>query len=127
MRNFLAWLMVMTASPVALAADLREGVYKLTGTNPGNLEAVYIGTVTIQRTGDDFQLTWAIGPKQTQSGVAYLDHDVLSVSYLDASGQDEGVVSYRVLDGKLEGRSDRCGTETLEFLRAVDSVPANGA
>ena len=83
----------------------REGVYKLTGTNQGTTAGTYFGTVSIEKAGDLYNLTWNIGITQSQSGIAILENDVLSVSYADNSGRDSGVVSYRVKsETELEGK-----------------------
>lgn len=114
---------LMLAAPCGvLAGSLAEGIYRLRGSNPGSTEMSYGGTVTIEREGEAYRLTWRIGPSQTQEGVALFADDVLSVSYRDAGSGDAGVVQYRLTrPGFLEGRwtsfggDGRYGLELLEL------------
>src|SRR3989338_5579169 len=76
---------------------LKTGVYSLEGYNAGSGSVDYKGEV--------YGIEWRIEPLQTQIGVGILSDSILSVGYLDASGQDLGVVSYRLLgEGKLDGK-----------------------
>lgn len=126
MKHFLALTLSLYTLPAFALAPM-EGVYKLTGKNrPGEVKA-YTGKVAIEKVaGDVYRLAWFIGNTQAQRGVAILENDVLSVSYVDMSGQDFGAVSYRLKsDKKLEGKwttivSDGSyGTELLEFESAL--------
>lgn len=123
MKKFFLLFALVFASPLALAADeISEGKYKLRGSNPGTATFAYHGHVTISREGSIYLLKWQIGSQQQQEGTARLDGDLLKVSYRDLSGQDFGIVEYRVVDRRtLEGpwwshhRPDRIGIERLEL------------
>lgn len=120
----------LAPTPPRSAPDLREGDYDLTGFNPGDTvrKEAYRGTVTISRSGVGYSLTWRIGSRQTQRGVALLTRNVLSVAYVDMSGRDAGVVSYLVENRKLDGQwcphgSKNAGRELLVWRAS----PATGA
>jgi hypothetical protein len=106
----------------AYAKEPKEGVYFLTGFAAGSPSAVYHGSVTVEHEGATYNLKWKIGAEQTQSGVAILTKDVLSVGYYDDSGKDFGVVAYTVKSPtKMDGLwaplgAPRAGKETLEWM-----------
>jgi hypothetical protein len=108
-----------------IRSSLEDGVYDLEGHNPQG-GPPYKGTVSIRREGDLYRLQWRIGQSQSQIGVGLLDGRVLSVGYLDRSGGDCGVVSYR-LDGENRLRGDWIsvggrtpGHEILTWNRPLD-------
>jgi hypothetical protein len=73
-----------TAAAVCLfgAAALADpvGQYGVTGTNPGNSGSPYSGTVSVQRSGDTYQVTWVIaGTRFVGTGIG--SKDFLAVSY----------------------------------------------
>src|SRR3954464_11032387 len=92
MLRFLIGLFIATS---AQALEPKEGIYMLTGNGAVN-PMHYYGSVTVNKDGSNYRLKWKIGPTQTQSGVAILTNNVLSVGYFDDSGSDFGVVSYVV-------------------------------
>lgn len=85
---------------------VREGAYDLVGSSPGATAGeFYQGTVFIRGYNGIYDLTWQIGD-QIQSGVGVANNGVLSVSYVDTSGEiinDIGVVSYRITSDGLSG------------------------
>jgi len=100
--------------------QLKTGIYELEGYNPGSNSINYRGKVEIQRNGNNYELNWYIGSAQRQYGIAIFANNVLSVSYVDASGNEVGVVSYVLLDGNtFEGRwaSFGSGNYGIEVLR----------
>lgn len=118
----------LAPTPPRSSPELQEGVYDLTGFNPGNTiqKEGYRGTVTIARSGVGYSLTWRIGSRQTQRGVALLTRNVLSVAYVDMSGRDAGVVSYLVDGRKLDGQwcphgSKNSGREILVWRASAGS------
>lgn len=112
-------LSILTTSAWGLGP--KEGVYLLKGNSAANPQSHYHGSVTVARDGTNYRLKWRIGKNQTQSGVAILAKDVLSVGYYDDSGKDFGVVSFRVKSAKkMEGQwaplgAAASGKETLEW------------
>lgn len=133
MRTLLAVLALLLAAAPAGAFTMPEGSYELTGFNgAGAEEPSYKGYVFISRTGETYALTWKIGERQTQRGVAILSGDVLSVGYFDESGRDAGVVSYRLVkNGVLDGLwaplgSKGCGRERLVWRSAAQVLKGGG-
>lgn len=127
MSRFSALLCILFFARAGAAAEPLEGVYRLKGSSPGATNAKeYFGKVTIEKSGPLYHLTWFIGASQSQSGVALAENDVLSVAYVDHSGKDFGVVSYKMIsEKKLEGRwaplgiENSFGLETLEFEKPL--------
>ena len=85
---------------------VRTGVYDLVGSAPGaDTGEFYRGTVFIREYNGTYDLRWEIGD-QVQSGIGLVDNGVLSVSYMDTTGNtinDVGIVSYRITPEGLEG------------------------
>ena len=76
----LLWSATAFADPV--------GRYAVEGTNPGG-GAQYIGTVTVEKTGQTYRVIWVVG------GTRYVDigdHDFIAASY--KSGNDSGLALY---------------------------------
>ncbi|HEX2555490.1 MAG TPA: hypothetical protein VHL98_17470 [Microvirga sp.] len=74
----------------ALPAAALEGQYRVQGTNPGGGGA-YAGTVTVQRTGQTYQVVWQIqGARYVGTGIG--GPEGLAVTY--RSGNDTGVAIY---------------------------------
>jgi hypothetical protein len=59
------------------------------GTNPSG--SSYAGTVSVQKTGDTYKVTWSIGGTQ-YNGTAIGDDDFLAVSY--TSGGNTGLALF---------------------------------
>jgi len=88
---------------VTAASAGPEGKYDVEGTNPGS-GARYSVTVSVQRTGDTYRVTWDIaGTRYVGTGIG--DQDFMAVSYrtgdatglaLYASGKDgwKGIWTY---------------------------------
>lgn len=82
----------------------KTGTYALQGYRSSEASASdapdYIGTITIDRVGESYNLEWHIKNGQVQRGVGILTGNVLSVSYVDVVGgiDDIGVASYTLLD-----------------------------
>ena len=72
----------------AFAAD-PVGTYAIEGSNPGGGGAVaYTGTVTVERTGNTYKVTWQVG-SDTYVGTGLGDREFLAVSY--KLGNDTGL------------------------------------
>ncbi|HEX4923476.1 MAG TPA: hypothetical protein VFV50_05300 [Bdellovibrionales bacterium] len=131
MKTVLAILTVTLLTAAGFADAPLEGVYKLTGHSLDEGAKPYRGKVVIKKTNDVYHLIWLIGRGQAQTGVALLDGDILSVTYVDLSGRDLGVSSFKVVSSKkLEGRwiplgaKGRPGIERLEYLGPAQELPA---
>jgi CHAT domain-containing protein/tetratricopeptide (TPR) repeat protein len=85
-----------------------EGDYQVTGTNP-NENGRYKGTLNIRKTGDTYQVTWAVG--SSYRGVGIRSGDWLVVSW----GQSEqlGVADYTISGDKASGRLARFNQSSL--------------
>ena len=122
MKTLLFLTCLLFALPaLAHAQAPRVGVYALKGKNAGGTKH-YDGKVIIQKEGENYRLTWLIGTQQAQSGVAILEEDVLSVGYIDMSGMDFGVVSFKIISAeKITGKwasiysKGEFGIEELSF------------
>ena len=66
------------------------GKYDVEGTNPGNGKE-YSGTVSVERTGDTFKVTWNIGGTR-YVGTGIGDKEFLAVSY--RAGDYTGLALY---------------------------------
>lgn len=82
----------------AFAAD-PIGKYKVEGTNPGNGSS-YSGTVTVEKTGDTYRVTWVVGGTR-YIGTGIGDKNFIAVSY--KSGSDTGLALYGEDGGNWEG------------------------
>ena len=89
MRGFIAGCVAVVLAGTAALAD-PAGRYDVAGTNPGGGSA-YSGTVTVQKTGETYKVTWDIdGTKY--NGTALGDDKFLAVSYV--SGGDSGLALF---------------------------------
>ena len=70
--------MLMLATALA-AAGAPEGRYRVVGSNPGG-GGKYSGTVSVERTGQTYRVTWQIG-RQTFYGTGIGSEKGLAVSY----------------------------------------------
>ncbi len=86
------------ALPSAFAGD-PVGSYNVAGSNPGG-KGRYQGTVTVERTGDTFRVTWDIG-SQTFVGTGIGSEKGLAVSY--RSGNQTGLAIYSAKGDDWEG------------------------
>jgi hypothetical protein len=85
MRGFIAGCVVAVLAGTAAFAD-PVGRYDVAGTNPGG--STYSGTVTVQKTGDTYKVTWNIGGSQ-YNGTGIGNDEFIAVSY--ASGGNTGL------------------------------------
>jgi hypothetical protein len=102
-RTFAASAAVLLLSVSFACAGDPVGRYAVVGSNPGS-GTNYSGTVTVERTGDTFRVTWDIG-NQTYVGtgigsdkgfaVAYRSGNQTGLAIYGAKGEDwEGVWTY---------------------------------
>jgi hypothetical protein len=75
------------------------GSYNVTGSNPGG-RGGYSGTVTVERTGDTFRVTWDIG-NQTYVGTGIGSEKGIAVTY--RSGNQTGLAIYGANGENWEG------------------------
>lgn len=104
------------------AADPLEGTYSVRGWNLGinTTTESYIGTLTIQKSGQVYRLNWTIA-NQRHAGVGFYDVDSekLAVAWANLDTGDFGEVVY-ALDGKtLNGIWAMYGDETASVGREI--------
>ncbi len=90
----------------AIAADNLEGTYFVKGWNPGvdTNSQPYIGTVTIKKIGQVYQLNWAIADQQHGGvGFYYEDTKRLVVGWANLDQRFFGEVVYTIEDRVLNG------------------------
>ena len=88
----------LMADAPAFAGD-PAGTYSVAGSNRGG-RGRYSGTVTVERTGDTFRVTWDIG-NQTYVGTGIGSEKGLAVSY--RSGNQTGLAIYGANGNNWEG------------------------
>ena len=88
MRGFMAGCVAAVLIGTAAFAD-PVGKYDVAGTNPSG--SSYSGTVSVQKTGDTYKVTWNIGGTQ-YVGTAIGVDDFLAVSYV--SGGNTGLALF---------------------------------
>ena len=99
LRTLAALVAVLVlSSTVAFAGD-PVGRYSVIGSNPGN-KGQYAGTVTVERTGETFRVTWDIG-SQTFVGTGIGSDKGFAVSY--RSGSQTGLAIYGATGANWEG------------------------
>src|SRR3954464_129442 len=86
------------SSTLVFAGD-PAGRYDVAGSNPGG-KGRYAGTVTVERTGDTFRVTWDIG-SQTFVGTGIGSDKGFAVSY--RSGGQTGLAIYGANGNNWEG------------------------
>lgn len=85
MRLFAAVTIAVCLACTAAVAD-PVGQYNATGTNPGNPNSVYKGTVAVQRTGDTYQVVWMVGGvRYVGTGIGIESANFLAVAYKSRS------------------------------------------
>jgi hypothetical protein len=108
-----ASLAFVLVSSAALADP--AGRYAVSGTNPGG-GSRYSGSVTVQRTGDTYRVTWIVGG-QRYDGTGIGNNEFIAVSY--RSGNDTGLALYSQDGDNWKGiwayaGSQKIGTEIWE-------------
>jgi hypothetical protein len=91
-------LSAMADGSPAFAGD-PVGTYSVTGSNPGG-RGRYSGSVTVERTGDTFRVTWDIG-NQTYIGTGIGSEKGIAVTY--RSGNQTGLAIYGATGNNWEG------------------------
>src|SRR4051812_49504818 len=89
---------LVLGSTLAFAGD-PAGRYSVEGSNPGSKDR-YAGTVTVERTGATFRVTWDIG-NQTFVGTGIGSDTGLAVAY--RSGGQTGIAMYGANGDNWEG------------------------
>jgi hypothetical protein len=89
---------VVMSATLASAGD-PVGRYGVVGSNPGN-GTKYAGTVTVERTGDTYRVTWDIG-NQTYIGTGIGSDEGFAVAY--RSGGQTGIAIYGAKGEHWEG------------------------
>src|SRR5262245_47198313 len=100
MRYLMAIAAALVLNLTATIAAEPTGTYRVEGNNPGNSGARYTGTVTVERTGETYRVTWVIN-NQRFSGTGIVNRDIFSVSY-SASNQ-AGLAVYSEEAGNWNG------------------------
>jgi hypothetical protein len=110
----------LTGAAIALLAGVTlafagdpVGTYQVAGSNPGNQNSQYAGTVTVQQTGDTYLVIWNIG-SQTFVGTGVAKDNAFSVTY--RSGGLTGIAMYAADGDNWQGtwafsEGHRVGTE----------------
>jgi hypothetical protein len=96
--RFLATLIALLCLSAGALAD-PVGRYDVNGTNPGS-GSPYSGSVTVERTGDTYRVTWTVG-RQEFVGTGIGNRNFLAVSY--RSGNQTGLAMYYEEDGRWQG------------------------
>jgi hypothetical protein len=94
---------------LAFAGD-PVGRYTLIGSNPGSSNDRYAGTVTVERTGETFRVTWDIG-SQTFIGTGIGSDKGFAVSY--RSGSQTGLAIYGAKGDNWEGVWTYTGSQNI--------------
>ena len=124
MLRTLAGLIIalVLSTTLAFAGD-PVGRYSVAGSNPGG-KGRYAGTVTVEKTGDTFRVTWDIGSQSfigtgigSEKGLAvtYRSGNQTGLAIYGAKGDNwDGVWTYtggRDVGGEVWTRSDRTPAE----------------
>ena len=123
-RSFgIAGLLLAAALSTPALAD-PVGTYDVTGINPDDGDE-YHGTVTVNRTGETYSVTWTIAGTESNgvgiggrrgnaatTGVASVDDDMITIGYGNGSGF--GISQYDLQpDGSWEGHWAYAGGEKV--------------
>jgi hypothetical protein len=107
-KLFAAVVLFALGGALAWAGD-PVGRYSVQGSNPGN-KSPYSGTVTVERTGETFRVTWDIG-SQTFIGTGIGGDKGFAVSY--RSGNQTGLAIYGAKGEDWDGVWAYTGGEAL--------------
>ena len=94
-----ACALLLIAGAIPSFAGDPVGRYNVVGSNPGSKDQ-YSGTVTVERTGETFRVTWDIG-SQTFVGTGIGNEKGFAVSY--RSGSQTGLAMYGANGDNWEG------------------------
>jgi hypothetical protein len=108
MRHLFIIAALLWSAPTAFAAD-PIGDYRVEGNNPGG-GAKYTGTVTVEKSGDTYRVTWVVGSTR-YIGTGIGDKNFLAVSY--TSGNETGLALYGEDGGNWVGIWTNAGGRTL--------------
>ena len=111
MRGFIAGCVAIVLTGTTALAD-PAGRYNVAGTNPGG--STYSGTVSVQKTGDTYKVTWNIVGTQ-YVGTAIGNDEFIAISYV--SGSNTGLALLSEEDDEWKGiwtyaGGTKIGTET---------------
>ena len=104
-RTLAAMIVALVMSGTLACAGDPVGRYSVVGSNPGG-QGRYSGTVTVERTGDTFRVTWDIG-SQTFVG----SDKGFAVTY--RSGAQTGLAIYGAKGDNWEGVWTYTGGQTI--------------
>lgn len=90
----------LAISALSAFAGPPEGRYSVVGSNPGNSGSRYSGTVTVEKTGETYKVTWNIGG-EVYVGTGIGSSEGLAVSY--RSGNQSGLAIYGAKGNDWEG------------------------
>jgi hypothetical protein len=97
MRGFIAGCVAVVLTGATALAD-PVGRYNVAGTNPSG--STYSGTVSVQKTGDTYKVTWNIGGTQ-YVGTAIGNDEFIAISYV--SGSNTGLALLSEEDDEWKG------------------------
>jgi len=97
MRGFIAGCVAVVLTGTTALAD-PAGRYNVAGTNPSG--STYSGTVSVQKTGDTYKVTWNIGGTQ-YVGTAIGNDEFIAISYV--SGSNTGLALLSEEDDEWKG------------------------
>jgi len=108
-RTLAAMIVALVMSGTLACAGDPVGRYSVVGSNPGG-QGRYSGTVTVERTGDTFRVTWDIG-SQTFVGTGIGSDKGFAVTY--RSGAQTGLAIYGAKGDNWEGVWTYTGGQTI--------------
>ena len=109
LRSLAAMAFALVMSGTWAYAGDPVGRYSVVGSNPGG-QGRYSGTVTVERTGDTFRVTWNIG-SQTFVGTGIGSDKGFAVTY--RSGAQTGLAIYGSNGDNWEGVWTYTGGQTI--------------
>ena len=110
---------LVMSTGLAFAGD-PVGRYSLVGSNPGNMDR-YAGTVTVERTGETFRVTWDIG-SQTFIGTGIGSDKGFAVSFAPATRPVSRSTAPRATIGKESGPIPAARPSAARFGRVSKST-----
>ena len=91
------WVLVIAVlmagvAPLSPALAAEKAVYDLVGTNPGDSQGGYKGTVTLETVGQLVKVTWALADGSKVTGTGLSNGNTMAVGY--PAGKAYGVCLY---------------------------------